>query len=79
MFNISSNQWTWLSGNNAVDVPGVYGAIGIASISNYPGGRNSHSMSFDSTRNSIYVFGGNRYYDPSGSELIVLKISTYNP
>jgi hypothetical protein len=32
-----SNEWTWTGGSNAGDQPGVYGVLGVASISNMPG------------------------------------------
>jgi hypothetical protein len=57
-FNISNNQWTWLSGSNVVDVNGVSGTKGVPSVDNYPGSRLEHSMIFDSAVNCIYIFGG---------------------
>jgi hypothetical protein len=58
MYNISSAQWTWLSGNSTVDVRSVHGSRGIPSLNNYPGGRIRHSMVLDQMMNCIYVFGG---------------------
>jgi len=58
MYNISSAQWTWVSGNNTANSLGVYGSKGIPSVNSYPGGRFSHSMVFDSTLYCLYVFGG---------------------
>jgi hypothetical protein len=57
-FNISSSQWTWLSGNNNGNNGGVYGTIGIPSIGNYPGSRSNHQMVLDSALNCIYLFAG---------------------
>jgi N-acetylneuraminic acid mutarotase len=39
MFNISTNQWTWVNGNNLSDQNGIYGTISIQSSLNKPGGR----------------------------------------
>ena len=63
---MSSNQWTWLSGSNTSDQSGVYGAQGVPSPLHSPGARNGHSMSLDSARGLLYVFGGR-----------LLKISAY--
>jgi hypothetical protein len=72
MYNISSTEWTWLSGNTTVNAPGVYGTKGIPSINSYPGGRERHSMAFDSKLNCIYVFGGKTI---SGGELDIRKFA----
>ena len=61
MFNISSTEWAWLSGNETANAVGVYGTKGIPSINNYPGRRIGHSMAIDSTKNCLYVFGGLGY------------------
>jgi hypothetical protein len=61
-FNISSNEWTWLSGNNTVNAFGNYGTKGAPSVDNYPGARRGHSMAFDFTLGCIYIFGGLGYH-----------------
>ena len=38
-FNPVSGEWTWVSGQAAVNVPGVYGVQSVAALSNQPGGR----------------------------------------
>ena len=60
-YNISSQQWTWISGSNTVLVAGVYGTKGVPSNNNYPGGRYSHSMTINPNLGCIFVFGGNGY------------------
>jgi hypothetical protein len=37
MFNISSSEWTWVSGSNTDDVFGAYGTKGVPSVNNFPG------------------------------------------
>jgi hypothetical protein len=65
-FSPSTNQWTWMSGSNIIpgnsnspDVgqSGVYGAEGIPSAGNAPGGRNLASGWTDSKGN-LWLFGG---------------------
>jgi hypothetical protein len=67
MYNISSSQWTWLSGNVSVNANGVYGIMGLGSPNNFPGGRRDHAMTHDSRSNSIYVYGGHGYSQTSTS------------
>ena len=57
----SDGVWTWISGSDTGHVPGVYGTKGIPSIKNYPGGRWRHSLVIDSSKNCLYVLGGNGY------------------
>jgi hypothetical protein len=65
MYNISSMQWTWLSGSNALNVNGTYGTRGVPSANNFPGGRFRVSMVFDSNLKVMYVFGGEGYTESS--------------
>jgi N-acetylneuraminic acid mutarotase len=69
-YNISTNQWTWVSGDNTVNNLSNYGTIGIASATNKPGGRDGGSMWLDTTGN-IWVFGGG--YDAAGNWNIKLS------
>ena len=34
-----TNQWTWVSGANTINQPGVYGTKGVPAAANVPGGR----------------------------------------
>jgi hypothetical protein len=52
--------WTWVSGNNAVNVSGTYGNKGVATASNMPGGRDS-SVSWIDSNNNLWLFGGRVY------------------
>ena len=67
MYNISSNLWTWMSGNSTADAAGVYGTKGIPSIDTYPGARNSHAMTLDPGCNCLIMFGGYGYHSSLGS------------
>ena len=58
MFNITTQMWTWVTGNSTRNVAGVYGAKGVPSVTNYPGGRERHSMVFHPSLNCLFVFGG---------------------
>ena len=52
--------WTWISGSNTIDAPGIYGTKGIPSPSNYPGAREYPVGGIDSF-GSFWFFGGLGY------------------
>ncbi|MGO8720614.1 MAG: kelch repeat-containing protein [Acidobacteriaceae bacterium] len=51
------NEWTWISGSNAINQLGVYGTKGTANIGNTPGARTSPSSWTDVSGN-LWLFGG---------------------
>ncbi len=56
-FSPSTNQWTWISGNNTINVLGVYGTRGIPSTSNYPSAQ-ENTVSWIDKVGSLWLFGG---------------------
>jgi hypothetical protein len=56
-YNITTGQWTWISGDNAFNVYGVYGTKGIANSSNKPGAREG-SMTWTDAAGNLWLFGG---------------------
>jgi len=59
-YNITSNQWTWMSGSNIGDQNGTYGSMGVSSATNIPGGRNGAVTWLDASGNFL-MFGGNGF------------------
>lgn len=57
MYNISTNEWTWMSGDNLPDQSGVYGLKGVSGPTNIPGGRQIYSTWKD-TNGNFWMFGG---------------------
>lgn len=57
MYNINDNTWTWLSGDNIISQPGVYGTLGVPAPSNKPGGRMCFASWMDNDGN-LWLFGG---------------------
>jgi hypothetical protein len=55
--NPAADEWTWESGSNALNQPGVYGSEGAASAGNVPGARAGASAWTDSSGN-FWLFGG---------------------
>jgi hypothetical protein len=60
-FNPTSLEWTWVSGSKTVGTAGgqsgAYGMEGMASTSNFPGGR-SNSASWIDASGNLWLFGG---------------------
>lgn len=57
LYNISSNEWTWMSGNYSVSSLGIYDEKGIGDAMTSPGGR-MKSMSWIDSNGHFYLFGG---------------------
>lgn len=57
-FNIGTGQWTWISGANVGQQPGVYGTKGTPAAANVPGSRQKAVRWFDGTGGNLWVFGG---------------------
>lgn len=58
MYNITTNQWTWISGTQSTSSMGSYGTLGQYASSNVPPGRYGHVMWADWLNNRILIFGG---------------------
>jgi gliding motility-associated-like protein len=56
-YDISNNQWTWLTGTNTFDHPGNWGSKGVTAASNMIPGKWGVSLWTD-TLNSLYIFAG---------------------
>jgi N-acetylneuraminic acid mutarotase len=56
-FNPSTLQWTWMAGSMGRNTLGVYGAKGVPSAANEPGGRHESVQWIDSN-GSFWLFGG---------------------
>lgn len=56
-YNPSTNQWTWMSGTNIIDDPGVYGTKGVPAAANTPCARHGSGVTIDAVGN-LWLFGG---------------------
>jgi N-acetylneuraminic acid mutarotase len=59
-YNPTSGMWTWVSGSDVVNQPGVYGTLGTAAATNVPGGRQASVAWLDGSGN-FWMFGGYDY------------------
>jgi hypothetical protein len=58
-YNTSSKTWTWMSGDQEVNVPSSFGPLGSPSPSSMPGGRGvSVSWISSDTSEYLWLFGG---------------------
>jgi len=53
-----TGEWTWMSGSNTADQPGVYGTLGTPSAGNVPGARYG-AVSWTGSSGNLWLFGGN--------------------
>jgi len=58
---MNDSTWTWISGSNILNQPGVYGEKGIASTGNHPGARYGAVGWYDSLKEEFWLFGGSGY------------------
>jgi Secretion system C-terminal sorting domain/Galactose oxidase, central domain len=75
-YNPSTNQWTWIKGDNTIEQPSVYGTQGTANIANKPGATYA-SVSWTDANNNLWLFGGFGYTNNAYGFLNTLW--KYNP
>lgn len=56
MYNIQTNQWTWVKGSNQINQNAVYGSLGISSNSVMPGAL--HFPGYWVHNNELFLYGG---------------------
>jgi hypothetical protein len=56
-FDPATREWTWMSGSDDINQPGVYGTKGVADPGNVPGARNN-SVSWTGPDGKFWLFGG---------------------
>ncbi len=76
-YNPSSNKWTWIKGDKAVNSTAAYGTQGIANTVNHPGARYGSRAWTDSNGN-LWLFSGYGL-DSSGTQGILNDLWKYNP
>jgi N-acetylneuraminic acid mutarotase len=76
-FSPSTNEWTWIGGDQGVGGSGIYGSLGSPSVANLPGGRTTASSWIDVSGN-LWLFGG-QGYDKNGQEGQLNDLWEFNP
>ena len=60
MWEYSQGEWTWVSGTNLSNKPGIYGTQGVANSTNLPGAR-GYGNSWADADGNFWLFGGIGY------------------
>jgi N-acetylneuraminic acid mutarotase len=76
-YDISTNQWTWISGDSTHNQWGIYGTKGISAASNKPGVRSSSSTWIDAS-GKFWLFGGYGY-DAFGNQDFLNDLWKFDP
>jgi len=53
----AANEWAWVGGSSALNQPGVYGSLGVASAGNTPGAR-YNAVAWSDSSGNFWLFGG---------------------
>jgi len=59
-YDHDADGWTWITGSDRAERPGIYGTKGMPSGANVPGARNGSAAWMDSSGN-LWLFGGYAY------------------
>jgi len=55
--NLTTHEWTWMSGSNTGNQTGFYGTQGTPSLSNIPGARQG-AVAWTDSNSNLWLFGG---------------------
>ena len=58
MYNITTNEWTWMKGDNFSGSAGSPGVMGVPSLTNEPSARHECTCSWIDASGDLWVFGG---------------------
>lgn len=59
-YDVNTNQWTWVNGNNVINQYGYYGFIGTPAPTNVPGSREG-AVTWIDANNNLWLYGGFGY------------------
>lgn len=57
-YNPTLNEWTWMTGTNSVNAPGIYGTQGMSSPSNHPPAKGFGVATWVDLNSNLWMFGG---------------------
>lgn len=60
-YDVSINQWAWITGTSTPYGAPVYGTMGVPSNNNRPGARQFGGMSWTDLNGNLWLFGGQSY------------------
>ena len=77
-FDTTSNEWTWVSGSNAMNNPGQYGSQGVGNIANSPPTRFGAASWLEASTGKLWLFGGGNFLGGAVANALN-DVWTYNP
>jgi hypothetical protein len=77
-FSPTTQQWTWVGGSSGENQSGVYGTLGVAATTNFPGAR-SGATSWTDNSGNFWLFGGEGYDANYGESGFLNDLWKYNP
>jgi N-acetylneuraminic acid mutarotase len=75
-YDVSTHEWTWISGSNLANQKGIYGMKRVPAVGNVPGAR-LESVCWTGPSGNFWIFGGAEPIPNNGGELNDLW--EYNP
>ena len=70
---MNDSTWTWMSGSDVIDNPGVYGRKGVAKTGYLPAGRQYGVAWYDEVVKELWIFGGLDYIGADVFQLVRCK------
>ncbi|MCU0434572.1 MAG: gliding motility-associated C-terminal domain-containing protein [Bacteroidia bacterium] len=63
MYDISTNEWTWMGGSNIAGDPGNFGTLQVPAPTNMPSSRSETIATWNDAQGNFWMFGGTSYDD----------------
>lgn len=76
-YDISTNQWTWMSGESTLNNFGIYNIQGVTNINSQPGSR-IDAISWYESNGTMWLFGGSGF-DGIGTRGLLNDLWKYDP
>ncbi len=79
MYDIPTNEWTWIKGSNVNGTTPVYGTYQVEDIANTPGARGETNATWRDVNNNLWIYGGAEFpYPNCRGDMWRYNISTNN-
>lgn len=77
-FDVSLNQWAWMTGTAVQGAPAVYGTMGVPSVNNTPSCRTLGTLTWTGHDGNLWLFGGYGK-DVNGTAGMMSELWKFNP
>lgn len=75
VYDIGTNQWTWMGGNYICSDTATYGLLGVPDTGNSPGARYELNTTWVDKNNNLWLFGGLSTSDSAYSDMWMYNIA----